>query len=403
MLRKIHYIEGMKLSQEKRIYCFAFFYMFLVLIPVIVPFFQGHGLSMEKIFQLQAIFGIGVVIFEVPTGYLADIFGRKKTLVLGGVSSVIGFSGLAAGSEFWHFAVAEFVLSLGAAFVSGSDSAMLYESLPKDDRKRTANAFANLQLSQQLGESTASLLGGFLATLGMIYAAWAQVGAAVLVVLVSLGLKEEKRDVSRQHGQNFQKVFREVFFGDKILRLTFLNSVVWGLATFFAVWTYQKHWQELGVGLAYFGILWAIYNLSAGIAGKFSHSLEHRWGAKKILLIMALLSSLSYFGLALAPGLWAIAFGLGHYVSRGINGVIMNDALNWRLSSEFRATANSLKSFAFRLGFAILGPGVGYLIDQYSLTTAYLILGTAFLMAIPVVLFPLIKKIEESGKKEVPY
>lgn len=377
--------------------------MFLVLIPVIVPFYQSFGLSMSQIFQLQAIFGIGVVLFEVPTGYIADLFGRKTSMLFGGVLSSIGFFGLVIGNQFWHFAIVQFILAIGLAFVSGSDVALLYDSLPREDRKKTSQAFANLQLADQIGESLAALLGGFLATISLLYAAWGQFFASLMVIVVALTLKEPKRVVSRAHKENFARVFREIFRGDEILRLTFINSILWGLATFFAVWTYQKHWQELGVSLAYFGVIWALYNITTGIVGKSVHSLEHRFGARKVLLLMAILPSLGYFGMSLVPGLISIAFGILHYVSRGINGVIMNDALNWRLSSDFRATVGSIKSFSFRLGFAVLGPFVGYSIDHLSLRVTYIILGIVFLLAIPLVLMPLIRKIEAVGKVEIPH
>jgi predicted MFS family arabinose efflux permease len=392
------------LTQERRIYAFGFFHMFLVLIPVIIPFYQSFGLSMSQIFQLQAIFGVAVVVFEVPTGYIADLFGRKASLLFGLSISALGFLGYALGSQYWHFALIQALLGLGLSFVSGSDEALLYESLPREDRKRTANAFANMQLSEQCGESIASLLGGFLATLSLAYAAWGQFVAALLGIVVALGIKETKRaKPSRAHKENFRRVYREIFFSDPILRLTFVNSVVWGLSTFIAVWTYQKHWQEVGVPLALFGVIWAGYNITTGVIGKSVHALERRWGARKLLLFMALLPTLGYFGMALVPGFLSIAFGLCHYVSRGINGVVMSDAMNWRLSSDFRATAGSLKSFAFRLGFALVGPLVGLSIDHLSLDRTYLILGLIFLLLIPLSLLPLIRRIEATGRSEVPH
>ena len=71
---------------------FSFFWMFLVLIPVIVPYFTSLGLTMSQIFQLQATFAIGVVLFEVPTGYLGDLYGRKRSICLGALFSGIGFT-----------------------------------------------------------------------------------------------------------------------------------------------------------------------------------------------------------------------------------------------------------------------------------------------------------------------
>jgi MFS family permease len=57
------------------------------MMPVITIFYKEHGLSMQEIFIIQSVFAIGVVLFEVPTGYFSDVVGRKKTLLLG---SIIG-------------------------------------------------------------------------------------------------------------------------------------------------------------------------------------------------------------------------------------------------------------------------------------------------------------------------
>ena len=315
----------------------------------------------------------------------------------------MGFAIFLRGHLFWHFAAAEFVLAIGTAFVSGSDESLLYESIPRNDRKRTTLAFANLQLAEQCGESSAALLGGFLATFSLLFAVWGQLMASVVVIVVALSLREPKRQISKSHSENFKRVLREVFVQDPILRLTFSNSVFWGLSTFFAIWTYQKHWQEVGVPLALFGVLWAAYNLSTGVVGKFVHSLEHRFGAKTLLLTMALSSCLAFFGMGIVSGYLSVLFGFLHYVSRGINGVLMSDAMNWRLNSDFRATANSLKSFAFRLGFAIFGPLVGWAIDRYSLNRVYIVLGSVFLLGLPTLLWPLIRHIDAAGKSEIPH
>ena len=66
----------------QKIFLLELGWMFMVIIPVIVPFFEGHGMDMEQIFILQAIFGISVVILEVPSGYVADIIGRKNSLII---------------------------------------------------------------------------------------------------------------------------------------------------------------------------------------------------------------------------------------------------------------------------------------------------------------------------------
>ena len=57
-------------------------FSFLILMPIIVPFFKSRGLNLENVYQLQAIFAGVVLVAEVPSGYFSDLMGRKMTLIL---------------------------------------------------------------------------------------------------------------------------------------------------------------------------------------------------------------------------------------------------------------------------------------------------------------------------------
>ena len=102
---------------------------FLLILPTIVLFFQANGLSLTEVFVLQSFFSVSIVILEVPTGYFADVFGRKLSLVAGNGLAFLGLLVYCFAHEFWGFLAAELVLGLGASFTSGSDSALLYDSL----------------------------------------------------------------------------------------------------------------------------------------------------------------------------------------------------------------------------------------------------------------------------------
>jgi MFS family permease len=70
-------------SNIPKIYSFSFFYMFLVIVPLLVPFFHKLGLTMEQVFISQAAFGLSMALFEVPSAYLGDLWGRKQVMILG--------------------------------------------------------------------------------------------------------------------------------------------------------------------------------------------------------------------------------------------------------------------------------------------------------------------------------
>jgi MFS family permease len=92
-------------------------------------FFQDNGLSLQSIMILQACYSLSVGLMEIPSGYAADILGRRKTLILGCVLAFIGFSLFSISYNFWWFLAAEILLGLGNSFISGADTALMYDSL----------------------------------------------------------------------------------------------------------------------------------------------------------------------------------------------------------------------------------------------------------------------------------
>ena len=64
---------------------------FNLVMPTIVLFYQNLGMGMQEILLLKAIYSVAIVTFEIPSGYCADAWGRKKTLVAGSILGALGF------------------------------------------------------------------------------------------------------------------------------------------------------------------------------------------------------------------------------------------------------------------------------------------------------------------------
>ena len=180
-----------------------------------------------------------------------------------------------------------------------------------------------------------------------------------------------------------------------LLRLIFVNLTLWGLASFFVVWLFQRYWQDRSVPLALFGYLWAGYNISVGIIGKQVHRLQRRFGSLLLMAALALAPICAYFGMGLSAGWIGIALGLLFYFSRGITSVFLREAYNRRIPAKFRATANSMQTFAFRGGFALVGPVVGFAVDRWGMTPTLYALGSAYAILFFVAALPLGRRLSE--------
>lgn len=364
-----------------RLYFFSFFTMFFVSLPVWVPYFQGKGFSMQDVFTVQAVFAFAVAFFEVPTGYFCDLYGRKKTLVFGGVAYALAFTWLAFAETFWGVIAFEVGAALAFSLISGADVALLYDSLSHDsEREVKTKALGNMQFAQLISEAGGAVLGGVLAGYALSLPFQVQAVLAWFPLIISLTLVEGIREkMSGTHKENFLRVFKHLLTHSLTMRQSFINLLVWSLVTFFAVWMLQKHWETQGVPIVYFGYLWALGNLVAAFSSKSISYLRARVAPNTIILVGCSLPVIAYFGMGLLSGFIAVSFFLGLYLGRGVIQVVMREEFNHHLPNEFRATANSIQSFVFRLVFAILGPGLGYLLDRIGVQPTMVMVGTIYL------------------------
>lgn len=383
----------------RKLNAFGFFWMFLPVIPILVPYQLSLGLNMQQVFFVQVFFGLVCAAFEVPSGYLSDLWGRKGTLLAGSLLWGLGFGYLYFVKDFSGMLIYEGILGVAVSLVSGTDVSMLYDWLKQESQERevATKTLANYQLSQVLSEALAGGLCGLLVLLSYRHVLAAQAIVAFLPVGMTLFLKEPPYEkLSREnHWQNLRTVWRHVFHEDHLLRLIFLNQIVWSLATFVMVWLNQKLWQAEGIPLGLFGLIWTLINLVVGFTGRQVSSWEKRLGSGALLIMLSTVPILGYALLALSSGGWVVLIGLLFPFSRGITQILLKDAINWRTPSAIRATVLSLNSLIFRLGFALLGPLTGWVTDTAGLRPALWMLALLFALAAVWVMRPLLKLVKE--------
>lgn len=382
-----------------KIYTHSFFMMFLFIMPVLIPIFQSKGLSMQNIFELQAYFSLIVALFEVPSGYFSDIIGRKITLIISSLFYGVAYSWLNFSKGLFDLYIFETLIAIAVSFFSGTNISLLYDSLSfiDDSRKTRTRAMGNIKFALVFSESLAALICVALVTYGLDKLIFFQACYAWIPFIVTLFLIEppRKKMDSKTHFKNVKKILKYLFTEDKVVTLSLLNLIVWGLATYFAVWIHQKYWQIQEVDISKFGYLWALFNIVVAITSKYAHWFEEKVGTTFTLIIIPVLCLLGYFGMGVFGGYIGLALSLSFQFSRGLNQVIIKDAFNWRLPSEFRATANSLQSLIFRVLFLIFGPLIGYLIDKYGVSNTMTWIGSTFSVLFVVFMLPLIKYLKK--------
>ena len=147
-------------------------------------YFQ-NVLSPAEAIILYAVYDISVTVLEVPSGYASDRLGRRRTLVAAAICGVMGSGLLAVGSVFGVFALGQFFLGAAAALASGTDSALLYESLAAEQRESEVEAQETRALQFSLsGFALSAVTGGALALVNLPVTFWAAavaMGASTLI------------------------------------------------------------------------------------------------------------------------------------------------------------------------------------------------------------------------------
>ncbi len=387
----------------RKIYGFQFFWIFAVVLPILYPYYISLGISTHEFFQLQAVFGLTAAFFEIPTGYLSDRYGRKKSLCLGALISGASYWILTQATGFWGLLAHEFSLGLALSFISGTDVAILFESLPaKYSRDLSSRILSHNQMAAALGEFSAALLCSALLSFFSYQKLIAlQAVLAWLPLLVALTLHEPKIHQSTKLSfEKLKTLWQQLLKHQSLTRMLTFNFIVWLLATFVAVWIVQRYWQDQGIPLVWFGVLWASSNFAVGATGLFARSIEKSLGVGKSLLLVALLCISAYFVMSMVGGVVGVLFGFLIYIARGINNVISRDLLNQTMDPALRATSNSMLNFLFRFTFAILGPAVGFSIDRWGLNFTLLGLSGFFLICFLFITVPLLRRLTSTTSWE---
>lgn len=380
-------------SNIKKIFWLNGTFSFLVLMPVIVPFFKSRGLNMAQVYQLQAIFAFFVLVLEVPSGYFSDLFGRKKTLMTASVFHCLGFGVMAFAPDFWGMVVAEVFIAVAISLFSGTDLSLLYDSIAGLEKggapiKRVGqNVFF-----RQAGESVAGLVGGWLVLYHFEAPAWAQALVGVMPLLIAGTLYEPPREKldKKKHRDNLKHIARSLFGQSLLLNLILISGIFYSFVTLIAVWAFQEYWREVEIPLHMFGYLWFAINITVGVTARYAHKIEKRLGSVAVLLIMGAFPIVGFFGLSWVQAAWGAVFCLLFQVVRGLNSVVLADGLNKRIGSEMRATANSIMGLGTRILMIGLGPVVGWMIDTKGLSEANSFLGFMYIAVFFFTLLPLL-------------
>lgn len=387
-----------------RYYLFTFLVSLHFFSAVLIPFFTDWGgLNLTQVLFLQSWFMFWIFILEVPTGAVADYLGRKYSLALGAFIVTIGSLIYGSFPRFEIFLLGEFLFAACMAFISGADEALLYDTLKEEGRENLSKQiFGRVHSVRLLGMIVSALVGSLIASkLGLNYPMLFVSIPAVIAALVALSIKEPQVRKRVSESKRYLEIIKEgslFFLKHKFLRILALDAVLVSVAAYYVIWLYQPLLKNVGVSIAYFGLIHAILIGSEIVVANNFLTFEKLVGSEsKFIKLSAILTAVAFLLASVFPNIFtALAFiilGGGFGLTRLS---LMSSLMNKFIPSERRATIISSISMFRRFLLVLLNPLVGYLSER-SLGTTFLLIG---LIPLFVFLFSGVKENTLKGLEE---
>jgi MFS family permease len=358
--------------------------------PVAVPYFiDWLRVDYTRLFALQAWFLFWVFTLEIPTGIVADKFGRKFSVAVGCL--LFGADMLCFGlvRSYPILFVAEFLGAVGMTLISGAEQALLYDSLVELKlQERARHYLSRYDSAGTLGLLLAFPIGSYVASLGrypqLIPVPFLMSAvSAVLATVVYLSMEEPQRTKPRDGFLRMGVEGLRTLFVHRELRAYVLNAVTISAVTFFAFWLYQPIARRAGLGVAWLGVLAAGFNLFSSILLAISSRLEAAIGLRRLLLATAIGPAVLFAAIGLVYRAAFVVPALFLLVGcRMLRIPMLNDLINRHVESENRATVISAVSLLERFVTFALYPLVGWLMDVSLDRALYVLAGLCVVFAV---------------------
>ena len=214
---------------------------FTLVMPIIVLFYEKHGLGLQDVFILKSVYSVAAVALEIPSGYLADVWGRRKCLILGCILFFLGYLCYSFTSTFTAFLFAEILLGTGQTLVNGADSALLYDTTAQYQKENLYLRYeGRITMIGNFAEALAGIFGGLLAAYSLRLPFYAQAMIAFTGIPAAFVLKEVSRSNKIQNPVNeIVRIIKYSLVTNKQLCYNIMYSGIIGAATLTMAWFVQ--------------------------------------------------------------------------------------------------------------------------------------------------------------------
>jgi len=383
-----------------------FFIYFMPILPVIVLAYQGKGVTLGEFFLIQGLFRAVSFLMEIPSGYVSDVFSRKKVLLIGATIQFAAMVWLIWADGFYGVLLTEAGLGVAMALYSGTKEAYTFDLLKRMKRENQyVKENGNIRAFEQTGAFIGTLVGGTLfaisATLVLAIEA-----AFVLVAIPMIMLLPELSEVKRKTAST-KNPLRDCLSLVKMsvkhpeIKWLMIFPAIYGSFTMILYWILQPMMEASLVPVALFGLFVGINMGSRALYSKIAHRLLKFFGVKKLICLLIALVAIGFaavIGAVNANDQMAIVYAITAFVAvipatQTMVQLVFNNYIHKRIESNERGTVLSVAQM-FNVG--ITGAALiaaKPLLDNLGIEAAMIIC----IAALGLILWPLKKVLAIKG------
>lgn len=363
-------------------------------------FLLDAGLSITAAFAANAFFTAGQVLFEVPTGVVADTKGRRASFLLGTATlfiTTLGYLWLwQIKGPFWAWAVVSVLLGLGFTFFSGATEAWLVDGLNAAGFDgELDNIFAKGSVASGIAMLTGTAAGGVIAQLTNLGVPYIMRVAAIAVTFVIAYFLMHDEGFKPKKGKSFRNELGEVVSGSiefgvrsapiRWMMIAGLFSGAVGIFGFYAMQPYLLELYGNSNSYAVAGIAASIVagaQIVGGLLVPYASRIFRR--RTSLLIVGILVSSAALLTIGLIGNFWLVLIFFAVWaVAWAASAPVRQAYVNGIVPSEQRATVLSSDNLVGSLGGMISQPGLGRVADIWGYPASYLAASAVQFLAVP--------------------
>lgn len=345
------------------------------------------GLNLAEIGVIEGIYHATSILCEIPSGAAADLLGRKRSMILSRICTACSCVIMLFSKSFGLFAVSFAIQALGNNLNSGSEEALVYDSMRSiGQEEQYLKVYGKLNIIIEVSQGLATVLGGVLADYSYFWCYSACLVIAVSSLLPVLLMSEPpctgaaKRQESIRHMicLHFKASFGILKSDSRIMKIIVYYSVVFAAETLLFFYS-QQYYFELGYNKTSISLILLAVSLVSCLGAAMSEKIYRKFRKRtKNVAAFAIGTAILCYGFQNAL-LSAPAFAAAGFFNSALY-PIQSEALNQLIPSEQRATLISVDSMFFSVAMILMFPLAGFLADLWGLAMVFTGIGLTLLL-----------------------